>query len=131
MLLLAAGIGVLCSTIGYVIAREIGDASIAGCMAATMGGMFALIWLFAPREGILGRLMRRAGTRARLEQALVLEHLERTPSPPDAIARDLEWPQPRVDAVLSVLSANGLIRREGAALHPTRAGAAYVRAVVG
>jgi hypothetical protein len=112
MLALAALIGVVSSTTGYFVARA-ADASIAGCMAAVMGGAFLAVWLLAPREGILERLLRLRRTRAELARALVLARLGRTPASPDAVAIDLAWPRERVDQVLDRLAQDGLVARDG------------------
>jgi len=129
MLALAALIGVSCSTAGYFLARAL-DASIAGSMATAMGGAFLLVWLFAPREGIFGRLIRRRRTRASFAQALILSRLDRAPAAMDDVAADLAWPRRRVREVVDTLQRNGLIARNGPLLLPTRAGLAFVQAVV-
>jgi len=129
MLALAALIGVACSTAGYFLARAV-DASIAGSMATAMGAAFLLVWLFAPREGILGRRIRRRRTRASFARALILSRLDRAPAALDAVAADLAWPRRRVRTVVDGLLRDGLVARNGPALGPTRAGLAFVQAVV-
>ncbi|MHC4817799.1 MAG: metal ABC transporter permease [Planctomycetota bacterium] len=129
MLLLAALIGVACSTAGYFLARAV-DASIAGSMATAMGAAFLLAWLFAPREGIFGRLIRRRRTRESFARALILSRLDRAPAALDAVARDLAWPRRRVRTVVDVLLRDGLVAREEKSLRPTAAGLAFVQAVV-
>jgi len=130
MLALAVAIGVVSSVGGYWLARALGEASVAGCMAATMGAVFALVWLCAPREGILGRLLRLRHNRERFAQALVLARLDRAVASPAQVAEDLRWPRARVDDVLRVLADNGLVAIEGGAIQPTRAGRAFVRSTV-
>ncbi|MHC4973661.1 MAG: metal ABC transporter permease [Planctomycetota bacterium] len=129
MLALAALIGVACSTAGYFLARAL-DASIAGSMATAMGAAFLLVWLFAPREGIFGRLIRRRRTRAGFAQALILSRLDRAPAATNAVAADLAWPHRRVEEVVDALLRNGFVAREGETLRPTRDGLAFVSAVV-
>ncbi|MHC4162555.1 MAG: metal ABC transporter permease [Planctomycetota bacterium] len=129
MLALAALIGVVCSTAGYFLARAV-DASIAGSMATAMGAAFLLVWLFAPREGIFGRMIRRRRTRASFAQALILSRLDRAPAAMDAVAADLAWPRRRVQEVVDRALRNGFVAREGPMLRPTRDGLAFVRAVV-
>ncbi len=57
MVLLAVGIGVLASGLGYLLARML-DASIAGCMALAIGMLFLLAALFSPRHGVVTRRWR-------------------------------------------------------------------------
>lgn len=130
MLALAALIGVAGSTAGYFLARAI-DASIAGSMAVAMGAIFLLVWLFARREGIFGRMIRRRRTRESLAQALIVSRLDRAPASADAVARDLAWPRRRVREVAEALARDGLVAREGEVLRPTHDGLAFARGVVG
>ena len=69
MLLLAAGLGAASAAGGFVLAWAL-DASIAGAMAVGVGVMFALVFLAAPRRGLLATLLRRR--RQRLEFAAVM-----------------------------------------------------------
>ncbi|HPF34369.1 MAG TPA: metal ABC transporter permease [Candidatus Krumholzibacteria bacterium] len=69
MLLLAAGLGAVSAAGGFVLAWAL-DASIAGAMAVGVGVMFALVFLAAPRRGLLATLLRRR--RQRLEFAAVM-----------------------------------------------------------
>jgi hypothetical protein len=96
-----------------------------------MGAAFLLVWLLAPREGIFGRLLRRRRTRERFARALTLARLGRRPALADEVAADLAWPRRRVREVVDALLDGGLVTREGATLRPTRAGLAFLQAVVG
>ena len=69
MLLLAAGLGAVSAAGGFVLAWAL-DASIAGAMAVGVGVMFALVFLAAPRRGLLATMLRRR--RQRLEFAAVM-----------------------------------------------------------
>ena len=125
MLPLAAGIGVVSSVAGYFFARAT-DASIAGCMAVMMGVAFLIIWILAPREGLLGGALRRRRTRERFARALLLERLGRAPAVEQDLATDLRWPEDKVRTLLAALRRDGYL----AELRPTPAGIEYVRAVV-
>jgi manganese/zinc/iron transport system permease protein len=57
MLLLAVGIGVLSSVLGYLLAHAL-DCSIAGAMSVVIGLLFALALLASPSHGILVRRWR-------------------------------------------------------------------------
>lgn len=56
MLGLAMLQGVLSSVLGYFLARWL-DASIAGAMTTASGGLFLLAFLFAPRTGVVARVL--------------------------------------------------------------------------
>jgi len=129
MLLLACGIGVGAVALGYGFARHT-DTSIAGSMAAAMGLLFALAWLFAPSEGVLGRLYRRRLASDRFARALVLERLAREPASCHALGRDLAWDGERLSEVLAALRAQGHVSGDDARLEPTPAGLAFARDVV-
>jgi len=126
MVPLACGVGALSAWAGALAARAV-DASIAGCMAAAMGGSFLLAWLAAPREGIVSRAIRGRRVRATLAAALVLERLARAPAPLPRIAQDLAWPEPKAAGVLRTLSAQGLVEETGAGYRPTRNGIEYAK----
>jgi len=125
MLILACGIGVASTVSGYYWSKA-ADASIAGSMATAMGIAFGLVWLFAPRQGILAGIARRKRTGERFAEALLLERLGRAPATEPELAADLSWPEARVHELLARLRGNGFLR----GLQPTRAGVDFVRAVV-
>jgi manganese/zinc/iron transport system permease protein len=125
MLLLAAGIGSAAAAGGYGLAAML-DASVAGSMATAMGIAFALAWIGAPREGLLGRWLQRRRARDRFARALLLERLARAPADEAALARDLKWSDQQVAELLRRLRADGLV----VGTTPTEAGAAFVHAVV-
>jgi hypothetical protein len=97
-------------------------------MAAAMGGFFVLAWLFAPREGVIGRLVARRRARERFALALVLARLVRAPADEQALLADLAWPSERLRAVIRELRKNGLVEAAGAALKPTPMGLGFLSA---
>lgn len=58
MIALSAGIGILCSVLGYYMAAWF-DASIAGCMVSVAGILFAAAFLFSPNHGLIMRIAKR------------------------------------------------------------------------
>jgi manganese/zinc/iron transport system permease protein len=124
-LVLAVAIGAASAVAGYVLARALGDASVAGCMAVAMGAAFAATWLLAPREGILGRFLRLRRNRRRVARALVLARLARSPAPLGSIAHDLAWPRSKTAAVCRALVDRGLAAPAGDTLAATPQGLAY------
>ena len=129
MLLYAVTIGAASAVGGFYLAVAL-DASVAGSMTVVMGAVFVVVWLLGPREGVLGRTLRRRRVRERFALALVLEHLGRNPCDQPALATALAWPDERIAAVVQALGAQGLIDRQEQHLVPTRAGEEFVRAVV-
>lgn len=57
ILALTIPLSILYSLLGYHLAVWL-DTSIAGSMVVVSGGIFALTWLFSPREGLLSRYLR-------------------------------------------------------------------------
>jgi manganese/zinc/iron transport system permease protein len=55
--------GILSSVLGYFLARWL-DASIAGAMTTVTGGLFALAFLFAPRTGVISRMLSQRQSRS-------------------------------------------------------------------
>lgn len=130
MLVLSAAIGILSAGTGYYTAMAL-NVSISGMMAAAMGGFFVTAWLFAPREGVIGRLVARRRARERFALALVLARLARQPADESELASDLAWSRERLSEVLVALRKNGLVELAGAALRPTPMGLGFLSATAG
>ena len=129
MLLLAMGFGALSSWLGYLLAVAL-DASGAGSMTVAMGGLFILVWLLAPREGVLGRVLRVRRRKQRFALALVLEHLGREPTAESDLAPALRWPEPRIAELVQKLTTRGFVATRKGLLVTTEAGSDFVRDVV-
>ncbi len=130
MLVISAAIGIASAATGYYAAMAL-NVSISGMMAASMGALFVLSWLFAPREGVIGRLVARRRARERFALALVLARLAREPANESQLATDLAWPRERLLEVLLALKRNGLVEAAGAALRPTPMGLGFLSATAG
>jgi ABC-type Mn2+/Zn2+ transport system permease subunit len=76
MLLVAAVVAILASVLGYLAAVAV-DVSIAGMMAVVAGGLFTLAVLFAPRHGVVARMIRTAQLRLRIAGEDILGELYR------------------------------------------------------
>jgi ABC-type Mn2+/Zn2+ transport system permease subunit len=76
MMGVAALMAILSSVLGYWGARLL-DTSVAGMMAVAAGGLFLLAVLFAPRHGVLGRLLRNLRLALRIAREDVLGELYR------------------------------------------------------
>jgi manganese/zinc/iron transport system permease protein len=130
MLVLSAAIGIASAAAGYYAAMAL-NVSISGMMAASMGGLFVMTFLFAPREGVIGRLVARRRARERFALALVLARLAREPADESQLAADLAWPRERLLEVLLSLKRNGLVELAGPALRPTAMGLGFLSATAG
>ena len=129
MLLLAMGFGSLSSWLGYQLALAL-DASVAGSMTVAMGALFLVVWLVAPREGVLGRVLRNRRRKHRFALALVLEHLGREPTAEPDLAPALRWPDERIAELVQKLTARGFVATSKGLLVMTQAGSDFVRDVV-
>lgn len=113
---LAVGFGVLAVVGGYILASEAVLNSVgAGAMATTAGLIFLLVWLAAPRHGLLAQLRRRRRLRRRFARDLVLLHLRDLPRGSDVAQRvmeQFEWSGSVGRRVLDELEADGLVRRD-------------------
>jgi manganese/zinc/iron transport system permease protein len=133
MLVLAVVIGVVSSTTGYFVAREeVLDCSVSGAMASMAGFWFVLVWLLAPRHGLLATLFRRRRLRKQFAGDLLLIHLGKvgTLHEVDALSHDrLGW-DPRFNhAILNDLERRGLVAERQGALVLTAEGEAAVEAL--
>ncbi len=78
MLLIAAIVGALCALLGYGMALGLGGkVSISGSMAAMAGILFASVFLFSPRYGVLIQAWKRVKLTQRLQQEHILATLYR------------------------------------------------------
>jgi len=74
MLGLSVLFGAAAAISGYWVAHWL-DASIAGSMAAIAGLFFAIVWLFAPRRGLVATARRRVSQRWEFAQTMLAIHL--------------------------------------------------------
>ncbi len=138
MIALACGIGAVGAWLGVKFASEF-DTNTAGAVAATLGLLFALAFLFAPHRGQVAMLLKRRTNRRLFEETMLAVHLfqhEGTPAEPDearldGLHRHLRWNTARIAAVVERATGNGLVRQEGDLLKLTDAGRERARAVFG
>ncbi len=128
MLPLACFLGAGSAAAGYAVASAV-DASIAGCMAGAMGVVFLFAWVFAPRDGLLSRLLSLRTMRERVIGALLVERLLRAPAPLPRLAEGLAWAPQRLARTLALLRARGFVEGPDAQLRPTHEGIAFARSV--
>jgi manganese/zinc/iron transport system permease protein len=128
MLVLAVLLGLAATAGGYGVARLL-DCSIAGAMAAVAGVIFLLVFLLAPSQGLVARLLRRRRLRARLAGQLLMLHLRESgaPRPRRELARRFGWDPAVLDRVLHRLQAEGLVAVENGGLRLTAGGGLALR----
>jgi manganese/zinc/iron transport system permease protein len=138
MIALACGVGALGAWLG-VRAAEHFEANTAGSVAAVLGVLFAMAFLFAPHRGQAAMLWKRRGQRRAFEETMLAVHLyqhENTPAEADearvdGLHRHLRWKPDRVAAVVERATENALVVRAGVLLKLTEAGRERAKDVFG
>jgi manganese/zinc/iron transport system permease protein len=138
MIALACGIGAVGAAVGVFSAERLGT-NTAGAVAAALGLLFALAFLFAPHRGQVAILLRRREQRRTFEETMLAVHLyqhEGTPAEADEARADglhehLHWDAVRVAAVVERATENGLVVRAGELLKLTEVGRERARGVFG
>jgi len=130
MLVLAVLVGVVSSTTGYFMAREeVLDCSVSGAMASMAGVWFVVVWLAAPKHGLLATLLRRRRLRRQFAGDLLLIHLQKvgTLQEADTLSRRrLGWNPHYNHAIVQDLARRGLVSSRQGELALTAAGEAVV-----
>jgi manganese/zinc/iron transport system permease protein len=129
MLGLSALLGALGAVSGYWLAHLL-DASVAGSMAAVLGGLFALVFLFAPQRGMVAAARRRKRQREEFAVTMLAGHLLNHEDSLAAIeenrlehlGKHLRWPQQWAEKIVRRAQGEGLIQLEGEQLLLTQAG---------
>lgn len=120
MLGLSVLIGASGAVGGYWLAHLL-DASIAGSIAAVLGGLFAIAYLFAPRRGLLAAASRRRQQRKEFAMVMLAGHLlnhEGTAAQADEtryshLSQHLRWSKAWAENVVQQAQSAGLIIQEG------------------
>ena len=114
MLLLSAFFGALSGVLGYQ-AASILDVSIAGSMAVATGLIFAFVFIFAPKRGLIGVLIRKNRNRREYAQMTLLLHVcnhqnslvEHQENGINSIAEHLHWDQKKLEkTIYSLIRGN-------------------------
>lgn len=129
MLLLSVGFGATGGVLGYQLA-SFWDVSIAGSMAATIGLIFAVVFVFAPKRGLIGVLLRKRRQRGEFAGYTLLMHIcnhENTPEEEEenalaTIKNHLHWSQKKLAETISLLQAKGEIMDVDGVLRITHQG---------
>jgi manganese/zinc/iron transport system permease protein len=138
MIGLSAAFGAAAAIGGHAVARSL-DASIAGCMAATAGVIFAIAWVGSPRHGALAAATRRRRHRWEFAQATLAVHLLQHQDRPEAdeecradrVHRHLEWDAAFTGQVVRRAVRRGIVERTGPCLGLTDRGRSLARESMG
>lgn len=129
MLILSGAIGAVNGILGYQAAAAF-DVSIAGSMAVITGAIFCLVFILAPRRGLVSALRRRRLQKTQFAQKTLLFHLYNRESgdhgsPEKAVSPEelhLNWSQGFTRHIIQSLQKNGCIRFDGHSLQLTAQG---------
>ena len=132
MIALAAGCGLVNALTGFHLADAL-DVSIAGAMAVMTGASFLLVFLVAPRRGLLGTLLRKRRQRLAFAQQTLLFHLwhhegredEQEEARLTTICCHMHWEEGFCRRILGRLLEAGLVRVEAGLLQLTDKGRAH------
>lgn len=131
LLVLSVAFAVGGAVAGTLLAIAI-DANVAGTVAVVLGLVFAVVFLIAPRRGLVAQLLTRLAQRRRFFETMLTIHLlqhENTPEEADesdvtGLHRHLHWLPAEVMAVVKRAERNGLVTDQGGRLKLTAEGRA-------
>ena len=129
MLGLSALIGAAGAIAGYWLAHLL-DASIAGSIAAVLGGLFGLTYLFAPQRGVVAAVQRRKRQREEFAIIMLAGHLlnheghqnQELENRLEHLGEHLRWSPEWARSVVNRAQSNGLIRLQNGGLYLTPEG---------
>ncbi|MEX0601653.1 MAG: metal ABC transporter permease [Rhodothermales bacterium] len=129
MILISVALGLAAAISGFWVAHFL-DASIAGAMAGMVGVEFGVVYLLAPRHGILAGVRRRLNQKWEFAEKLLAIHLfqherlpeARTENRVDHLEEHLNWPPDFALRVVRRAEEDGLIRGEDGFLELTERG---------
>ena len=117
MLALSAVFGALGGVLGYQAAALL-DVSIAGSMAVAVGLIFSVVFVAAPKRGLVGVLLRKRRNRREYAQTTLLFHVCNHQNSPEkrqenginTIAEHLHWDKKKLEKIVfSLISGNKAI----------------------
>jgi len=120
--------GVLSAIAGYWFAHWL-DASIAGSIATTLGLIFLLIYLFAPKKGLISVLYRQERQKIEVSLITFLIHLSRHEEESERhinhLQEHIDWHEVRAKKVLDLALKNNLIDIENNIITLTEKGSLF------
>lgn len=112
MIWLSIFFGIFSAISGYWVANWL-DASIAGSIATTLGIVFLMVYLFAPKKGLISVLYRQKRQRTEVSLITFLLHLNRHEETEERhinhLREHIDWQEVRARTVLDLALKNNLI----------------------
>jgi manganese/zinc/iron transport system permease protein len=125
MLILAILFGVFSAILGYWVAHWL-DASIAGSITTVLGLVFLLVYLFAPKKGIIAVMYREKQQRIEVSLLTFLLHLKNHDEIEERHVKHLNehinWQKVRSKSVLILAQNNNMIHIEDSIVSLTKKG---------
>lgn len=137
LLVLAVLLGALGATVGTVAAIK-WDTNIAGTVAVMLGVIFAVVFAFAPGQGVIAEAVRRWRQKCEFHETMLTIHLlqhegtdaEADEARVDGLHRHLSWAAEGVRRVVQRAERKGLVGRDGNLLKLTEAGRIRARTIL-
>jgi manganese/zinc/iron transport system permease protein len=130
MLLLSVGFGVFSAIVGYWMAHVL-DASISGSMSTVLGIVFLMVYLFAPRKGLIAVMYRQKQQRTEVSLLTFLLHLnnhqEESERHINHLNEHINWHKVRSKTVLDLAQKNNMIRIENELVSLTEKGKEFTQ----
>lgn len=128
MIWLSILFGVFSAISGYWVANIL-DASISGSIATTLGVVFLLVYLFAPKKGLISVLYRQKQQRIEVSLITFLLHLNRHEEESERhinhLQEHINWRAVRAKSVLDLAEKNNLVEIENQVVSLTEKGLAF------
>ncbi len=135
MLCLSILFSIIAGIVGFQLALLL-DVSIAGCMAGVVGILFALVFFFSPKQGLIHNLTRRHRQKLDFGASTLLFHLflreqecetEEIGENIEQIQQHLKWEKNFLNCIVKRLERKGLITAENERLSMTDKGRVMTR----
>jgi manganese/zinc/iron transport system permease protein len=128
MIVLSLLFGVFAAIAGYWVAHLL-DASISGSIATTLGFIFLLVYLFAPKKGLISVLYRHKQQRIEVSLITFLLHLNRHEEESERhinhLREHINWQAVRARTVLNLAEKNNLVEIKNNIVFLTAKGSAF------
>lgn len=109
MLGLSIGLGAASAILGYIVAVA-ADVSIAGSMATFAGVIFGVVWVVAPRRGLISRWYSISKNRFEFDVNILLDRMRKSKIKASSIPAELEWSKKYSKKIVEFSERKGLIK---------------------
>jgi manganese/zinc/iron transport system permease protein len=128
MLLLSVLFGVLSAISGYWVAHWL-DASISGSMTTMLGLVFLVVYLFAPRKGLISVLYRNKQQRIEVQLLTFLLHLNNHQEVKERhinhLNEHINWHKVRSESIVSLALKNNMVTIDSNIISLTEKGKSF------